>query len=91
MYYSSSIHFLFIPLGGMLLQKLDSQDLQCETMSPFEGTTAYAQNKRQQVVITDHWSTQYPRIHFSTMHPGTCSIYFISSRGHFVFDLNFFE
>lgn len=35
--------------GGMLVQKLDVSDLQFEKMSPFDGTMAYAQNKRQQV------------------------------------------
>ena len=55
----------------MLLQKLDHEDLQFERMSPFDGTMAYAQNKRQQVVMTDFWAKKYPDIHFSTMHPGT--------------------
>jgi len=57
-------------LGGMLLVKLDSNDLQFEKMSPFEGTLAYAQNKRQQVVMTDHLAKQHPNVQFTTMHPG---------------------
>ena len=54
----------------MLTQKLDVKDLQFEKMKPFDGTTAYAQNKRQQVVMTEEYAKRYPRIHFSSMHPG---------------------
>lgn len=59
-------------LGGMLLVKLDVSDLQFEKMNPFEGTMAYAQNKRQQVIMTEKWSVMYKStgIHFSSMHPG---------------------
>ncbi|RXG56954.1 Dehydrogenase/reductase SDR family member 12 [Armadillidium vulgare] len=35
--------------GGMLVQKLKKDDLQFEHLRPFDGTMAYAQNKRQQV------------------------------------------
>ncbi len=37
--------------GGMLTQKLNWQDLNHEKMSKFDGTSVYAQNKRQQVII----------------------------------------
>ncbi|KAG0710306.1 Dehydrogenase/reductase SDR family member 12 [Chionoecetes opilio] len=56
--------------GGMLVQKLDVNDLQFEKMKPFDGTMAYAQNKRQQVVVTEQWTAQHPQVHFSVMHPG---------------------
>jgi len=56
--------------GGMLVQKLDAEDLQFEKMSPFDGTMAYAQNKRQQVVMTEAWAREHKDIHFSVMHPG---------------------
>lgn len=54
----------------MLVQKLDVNDLQFEKMTPFDGTMAYAQNKRQQVVMTTQYAKKYPDIHFSCMHPG---------------------
>lgn len=54
----------------MLTQKLDTKDLQFEKMQPFDGTMAYAQNKRQQVVMTAEYAKQYPKVHFSSMHPG---------------------
>ena len=63
-------HILLFSTGGMLLQKLDTTDLQFERMTPFDGAMAYAQNKRQQVVMTDHWANKYKDVHFSTMHPG---------------------
>ena len=63
---------LIFTLGGMLLVKLDVEDLQFEKMNPFEGTMAYAQNKRQQVIMTEQWAEMYKStgIHFSSMHPG---------------------
>ena len=59
-------------LGGMLLVKLDVEDMQFEKMTPFDGTMAYAQNKRQQVIMTEQWAQMYKStgIHFSSMHPG---------------------
>ncbi|XP_018411966.1 PREDICTED: dehydrogenase/reductase SDR family member 12 [Nanorana parkeri] len=55
--------------GGMLVQKLDVSDLQFEK-GTFDGTMVYAQNKRQQVILTEQWAKSYPKIHFSVMHPG---------------------
>jgi len=56
--------------GGMLLVKLDYNDLQFEHMKPFDGAMAYSHNKRQQVVMTDYWSKTHKEIQFTTMHPG---------------------
>ncbi|XP_076603909.1 dehydrogenase/reductase SDR family member 12 [Chaetodon auriga] len=55
--------------GGMLTQKLNVDDLQFEK-GTFDGTMAYAQNKRQQVTLTERWASQHKEIHFSSMHPG---------------------
>ncbi|XP_058696637.1 dehydrogenase/reductase SDR family member 12 isoform X2 [Poecile atricapillus] len=55
--------------GGMLVQKLNVSDLQSEN-GPFDGTMVYAQNKRQQVVLTEQWAKAHRNIHFSVMHPG---------------------
>ncbi|XP_063049220.1 dehydrogenase/reductase SDR family member 12 isoform X2 [Engraulis encrasicolus] len=55
--------------GGMLVQKLNFEDLQFEK-GTFDGTMAYAQNKRQQVIMTERWADQHKEIHFSSMHPG---------------------
>ena len=52
------------------MQKLDIKDLQFEKMNPFDGTMAYAQNKRQQVVMTEKWAEKHKEIFFSSMHPG---------------------
>lgn len=56
--------------GGMLVMKLDIKDLQFEKMNPFDGTMAYAQNKRQQVIMTEKWAEKHEEILFSSMHPG---------------------
>jgi len=55
--------------GGMLTNKLDPDDLQNERKS-FDGTMVYAQNKRQQIVMTEKWAKKYPGVQFTTMHPG---------------------
>ncbi|KAI3356083.1 hypothetical protein L3Q82_017346 [Scortum barcoo] len=55
--------------GGMLTQKMNVEDLQFEK-GTFDGTMAYAQNKRQQVILTERWASQHKEIHFSSMHPG---------------------
>jgi len=56
--------------GGMLTHKLDPVDLQFEKMNPFDGTMAYAQNKRQQVIMTEEWAKKYADVQFTSMHPG---------------------
>lgn len=61
---------VIVSSGGMLVQKLNSSDLQFEKMKPFDGTMAYAQNKRQQIIMTEQYALHYPNIHFSAMHPG---------------------
>ena len=54
----------------MLVQKMDLKDLQFAKQRTFDGTMAYAQTKRQQVVMTEQYSKMWPNIHFSCMHPG---------------------
>ena len=74
---SEEPRIITVSSGGMLLVKLDVDDLQFEKMSSsFEGTMAYAQNKRQQVVMTEQWAEMYKStgIHFSSMHPGNKSM-----------------
>lgn len=56
--------------GGMLVNKLDAKDLNFEKVKTFDGTFAYAQNKRQQVVMTEDLAKRWKQVHFSTMHPG---------------------
>ncbi|XP_068234906.1 dehydrogenase/reductase SDR family member 12-like [Palaemon carinicauda] len=67
---SEKARVVIVTSGGMLVQKLNTDDLQFEKMNPFDGTMAYAQNKRQQVVMTERLAVQHPEIHFSCMHPG---------------------
>lgn len=55
--------------GGMLTNKMDPTDLQTENKT-FDGTMVYAQNKRQQIIITEQWAKKYSSIQFTTMHPG---------------------
>merc|ERR1712004_611145 len=61
---------IIVTSGGMLTVKLDVKDMQFEQMKPFDGTMAYAQNKRQQVVMTEQYALKYPNIYFASMHPG---------------------
>ncbi|KAF2350646.1 NAD(P)-binding domain, partial [Trinorchestia longiramus] len=66
---SSDGRVVTVSSGGMLTSKLQLQDLQSER-GAFDGTMVYAQNKRQQVVMTRQWAAQHPGVHFSSMHPG---------------------
>lgn len=61
---------VIVSSGGMLVQTLNINDLQFEKLKPFDGTMAYAQNKRQQVIMTEQYAKKYPNIQFSSMHPG---------------------
>ena len=60
--------------------KLDVKDLQFEKMNPFDGTMAYAQNKRQQVIMTEKWAEKHHEIFFSSMHPGKSICFAFCSR-----------
>lgn len=53
----------------MLVQKLRTGNLQSQR-GRYDGTMVYAQNKRQQAVMTEQWAKAHPNIHFSVMHPG---------------------
>ncbi|CAL8350503.1 unnamed protein product [Lota lota] len=55
--------------GGMLVQKLRTGNLQSDR-GRYDGAMVYAQNKRQQVVMTEQLAKSHPNIHFSVMHPG---------------------
>lgn len=59
-----------ISSAGMLVVRLDPIDLMHTQMNPFDGRLVYAQNKRQQVVMTLWYAQRYDKVHFSVMHPG---------------------
>lgn len=61
---------IMVSSGGMLVQKLDAKNPQLEGMSKYDGTMVYAQNKRQQIVMTENFARIYPEVFFSSMHPG---------------------
>ncbi|CAL1537611.1 unnamed protein product [Lymnaea stagnalis] len=61
---------IIVSSGGMLVEKLDLSDLQFEKMSKFDPTMAYAQTKRQEVIMAAMYAKKYIKIHFSSMHPG---------------------
>ncbi|XP_064458345.1 dehydrogenase/reductase SDR family member 12-like [Ornithodoros turicata] len=61
---------VIVTCGCLLMHKLNPTDLQFEQMFPYDGVAAFAQTKRQQVVMTEHYAEAYPGIHFSAMHPG---------------------
>lgn len=67
---SDKPRIFIVSSGGMLVEDLNSTDLNNEKMSKFDGTLVYAQNKRQQVVMAESYSKTYPKIYFATMHPG---------------------
>lgn len=67
---SADARVVTVSSGGMLTQKLDPEDLQSSKMDPFDGRSAYSQNKRAQVILTEQLAVTYSKVHFSSMHPG---------------------
>jgi len=66
---SDSPRVITVSSGGMYTQKLDVENIQ-NLKGNFDGTFVYAQNKRQQVILTEEWAKLHPSVHFSSMHPG---------------------
>ena len=66
---SSDPRVIIVSSGGMLTQKLNLGDLQTEKGS-FDGTMVYAQNKKQQVIMTHKYAERNPDVFFASMHPG---------------------
>ena len=67
---STKSRVIVVSSGGMLTNKMDTTDLNFEKMNPFDGTMAYAQNKRQQVIMTEQLALAHPDVYFASMHPG---------------------
>ena len=59
--------------GGMYNTSISTQDLESQN-GRYDGTSAYAQQKRAQVELTNYWAKMYPvassNISFYSMHPG---------------------
>ncbi|XP_067948241.1 dehydrogenase/reductase SDR family member 12-like [Watersipora subatra] len=66
---SSDPRVITVSSGGMLTQKLNAVDIQ-SLKGSHDGTSSYAQQKRQQVVLSELYAVRHPGVHFSTMHPG---------------------
>jgi dehydrogenase/reductase SDR family protein 12 len=68
---SAPARIIFVSSGGMYTQKLDVDDLQSEHRE-FNGTVAYAQHKRAQVILTELWAERLAGTGVTTnaMHPG---------------------
>jgi dehydrogenase/reductase SDR family protein 12 len=62
---------IFVSSGGGLTQPL-SVDPTFSKMNKWDGTTAYAITKRQQIVLCEKFSSVYENTHikFASMHPG---------------------
>ena len=68
---SAPARIVNVSSGGMYTQKIDVTDLQSET-GEFNGTMAYAQTKRGQVILTELWAEQLEGtgVVVNAMHPG---------------------
>ncbi|UJR19630.1 hypothetical protein I4U23_022764 [Adineta vaga] len=56
--------------GGMYTVRLDPDDFNSTQMNTFNGDLVYAQNKRQQVVMSERLARRHPSIFFASWHPG---------------------
>merc|ERR1712130_813248 len=60
--------------GGMYTQPLNNNNMQNEQfassdLSSFDGTSAYAHSKRQQICLTKKFAQVNPKLLFFSMHP----------------------
>lgn len=62
---------IIVSSGGALTQRLDVSDFNFEKKK-YDGTTAYAQTKRAQIMLNEIWAEKYRSngINFYCMHPG---------------------
>lgn len=61
---------IFVASGGMLVQKLDVTDIQCQRMKAGDVTLIYDNHKRQQVTLAEMYSRDYADVFCAAMHPG---------------------
>lgn len=68
---SAPSRVIVVSSGGMYTQKMDVSDFQ-SSKGNWDGTRAYAQTKRQQLILSEIWAKKYADtgITFNAMHPG---------------------
>lgn len=68
---SAPTRIINVSSGGMYFAKLNLDDLQFEKRA-FDGVQAYAESKRAEVILTQHWSHQLNNtgVFVHAMHPG---------------------
>jgi len=69
--FSPSAQVIFVSSGGMYTQRLQVRSLG-QGQAPFDGTIAYAQAKRAQVVLSRLWNSELSHlgVRVNAMHPG---------------------
>ncbi|XP_055338645.1 dehydrogenase/reductase SDR family member 12-like [Paramacrobiotus metropolitanus] len=66
---SADARVITMSSGGMYNEKLDLEDIQSINKG-FNGTRAYAQQKRQEVIMMEQFALKHPKVLFTSMHPG---------------------
>ncbi|KAL7570367.1 hypothetical protein ACA910_017206 [Epithemia clementina (nom. ined.)] len=63
---------VIISSGGMYNYKLPSWDVLtgADKKAKFDGVSAYAYAKRGQVLLTERWAEEYPKLKIACVHPG---------------------
>ncbi|KAF6260751.1 hypothetical protein COO60DRAFT_857255 [Scenedesmus sp. NREL 46B-D3] len=63
---------IFVSSGGMYTERLHLDDLQHSSLQPWDGSAAYARDKRRQVAMAEHLTAAMPGqgVSFFSMHPG---------------------
>lgn len=68
---SAPARVVFVSSGGMYSQRLDLDDLQSARPQPFDGVVAYAQTKRAEIHLTEHFAAALADgVTVNAMHPG---------------------
>merc|ERR1711879_1020919 len=71
---------VLVSSGGMYTEKLDANDPMLDNWWRFDGSRAYSQNKRAQVVLAERWASSRrvgnvaldKNVFVASMHPGWC-------------------
>lgn len=61
---------VLVSSGGMLNVPFPKWEVATSDEGEYDGNLAYAYAKRGQVLLCEHWATEYPDIKFVSAHPG---------------------
>eukprot|EP00002_Diphylleia_rotans_P016298 TRINITY_DN3171_c0_g3_i2.p1 TRINITY_DN3171_c0_g3~~TRINITY_DN3171_c0_g3_i2.p1 ORF type:complete len:225 (-),score=55.79 TRINITY_DN3171_c0_g3_i2:66-740(-) len=69
---SAPSRVITVSSAGMYTERLHPDDLESEQIQPWNGSVAYSQTKRAEVLLTERWARVFSSsgVRFYSMHPG---------------------